>query len=234
MENLGRHRDARALLCAGKAGVLSTLSVEVEGYPFGSAVPYCLDRRGRPLVLISNIAQHTKNVVADPRVCLTVLAGGGDVQASARLSVLARAASVEDGLEDAAERYYRHFPTSRDYHQVHGFVFARIEPVRLRWIGGFGDIRWIEPEEFLVANPFTRGQESAIVRHMNDDHSEPMRGYCRTLAGLPVAEGEDVAMAGIDAEGFDLLVEGRLVRLAFPEPVETPADARERLVALAR
>lgn len=233
MENLGRHRDARALLCARKAGVLSTLSVEVEGYPFGSAVPYCLDRQGRPVILISSIAQHTKNVVADPRVCLTLLAGG-EVQASARLSVLARTAYVGDGLGDAADRYYRHFPASCGYHEVHDFVFARLEPVRLRWIGGFGDIRWIEPEEFLVANPFTRDQESAIIRHMNDDHSETMRGYCRRLAGHQAAEDEDVTMAGIDAEGFDLLIEQTLVRVVFPDPVATPAEARERLVALAQ
>ena len=100
--------------------------------------------------------------------------------------------------------------------------------------GGFGDIRWIEPAEFLVANPFTRGHETVIVEHMNDDHSDTMRGYCRRLAGLSLAEDGEVAMVGIDAEGFDLLAEGRLVRLAFPEPVTTPAEARERLIALAR
>ncbi len=214
--------------------MLSTLSVDMDGFPFGSVVPYCLDRQGRPIVLISDIAQHTKNVVADPRACLTVVAGGDDVQASGRLSVLARAERVEDGLEDAAERYYRHFPASTDYHRVHGFFFVRLEPVRLRWIGGFGNIRWIAPGEFLVANPFARGQEAAIVQHMNDDHSETMRGYCRRLAGLRVAEGEVVAMAGIDAEGFDLLVAGRLVRLAFEEAVATPGEARERLVAMAK
>ena len=110
MDNLDRHRSARALLSARKSGVLSTLSVDAEGYPFGSVVPYCFDRQGRPIVLISNIAQHTKNLDADPRLCLTVLAGEEDVQASARLSLLARAAPVEDAIEDVGERYYRHFP----------------------------------------------------------------------------------------------------------------------------
>ena len=61
-----------------------------------------------------------------------------------------------------------------------------------------------------------------------------MRGYGRKLARLPMSEDDDVAMAGIDAEGFDLLVGEKLVRLVFPEPVATPAEARERLVALAR
>ena len=148
--------------------------------------------------------------------------------------MLAQAARLEEGLEDAAERYYRYFPASRGYHQAHGFLFALLKPVRLRWIGGFGDIRWIEAAEFLVANPFSRVQETAIVKHMNDDHSDTMRDYCRKLADVSVAEDEEVAMVGIDAEGLDLLVEGRLVRLAFPEPVTTPGEARERLIALAR
>ncbi len=234
MENPERHRDARALLCAGTAGVLSTHSVEVGGYPFGSVVPYCLDRHGRPLLLISEIAQHTKNIDADPRVCLTILAGGADVQASGRLSVLARAKRVGEGAAEAAERYTRRFPGSSGYHQAHDFFFARLDPVRLRWIGGFGDIRWIEPEDLLLESPFDRGQETAIVVHMNDDHADTMRGYCRKLAGLELADDAEVTMAGIDAEGCDLLAAGQHVRLSFPEPVATPTEARERLVALAR
>ena len=236
METLDRHRDARALFLARKAGVLSTWSLEVEGFPFGSAVPFALDRQGRPILLVSEIAQHTKNIDGDPRVCLTILASGEDVQASARLSVLAKAVRLEDGegLEDAAARYYRHYPSSRGYHQAHDFVFVRLDPVRLRWIGGFGDIRWIAPAEFLVANPFSAAQEAAIVGHMNDDHADTMLGYCRRLAGLDLAGEEVVQMAGIDAEGCDLLADGRLVRLSFAEPVKTPDEARERLVALAR
>ena len=118
MDNLSRHRDARTLLSARKAGVLSTLSAEAEGYPFGSVVPFCLDRLGRPVVLISDIAQHTKNVAADPRVCLTVLAGGDDVQASARLSLLADAARLDGSpghLCNFAKGRYRLLPGRTGY-----------------------------------------------------------------------------------------------------------------------
>jgi putative heme iron utilization protein len=64
--------DARRLLLAAKAGVLSTLSLDVPGFPFGSVVPYCLDRGGLPLILVADIAQHTRNLLADPRASLTV------------------------------------------------------------------------------------------------------------------------------------------------------------------
>jgi hypothetical protein len=85
-----------------------------------------------------------------------------------------------------------------------------------------------------VPNPFTGAQEAAIVKHMNADHPAAMRGYVRRFKGLGCGDGEQVALAGIDAEGFDLLLERRLLRFAFDEPVATPAEARQRLVAMAR
>jgi putative heme iron utilization protein len=141
---------------------------------------------------------------------------------------------VEAGAEDAVGRYYRHFPWAEDYRETHGFAFFRLEPVRLRYIGGFGDIRWIEPEEFTAPNPFTPGEEAAIVEHMNADHPASMRGYARRFEGLVCGDEEEVALAGIDAEGFDLLLGRRHLRFAFDVPVATPAEARRRLVAMAR
>jgi hypothetical protein len=169
-------------------------------------------------------------------VSLTVAepAAEGDVQARARLTYLARAVRVEAGVEEVAGRYYRHFPWAEDYRETHGFAFFRLEPVRLHYIGGFGGIRWIEPEEFTVPNPFTPAQEAAIVEHMNADHAAAMRGYVRRFKGLACADEQEVSLAGIDAEGFDLLLDRRLLRFAIDQPVATPAEARQRLVAMAR
>lgn len=236
MTTLTNHADARALLLEARSGILSTLSLDVPGFPFGSLVPYCLDREGVPLILVADIAQHTRNLLADSRVSLTVAErpDDGDVQAKARLTVLARAVRVDDGLEDASNRYERSFPWSRDYHRTHGFSYVRLEPVRLRYIGGFGDIRWIEPAAFTRPNPFSAAQEAAIVEHMNADHQEAMRGYVRRFKGLACGDDQEIVLAGIDAEGIDLLVERRLLRLSFDEPVATPLEARQRLVEMAR
>ena len=57
---------ARNLMMKEYQGILSTHSVEAQGYPFGSVTPYCFDRKGRPVILISLIAQHTKNIKANP------------------------------------------------------------------------------------------------------------------------------------------------------------------------
>ena len=94
--------------------------------PFGSVVPYCLDAEGRPLILISRIAQHTHNLQADPRCSMLVgERGAEDIQAVGRLTLLAEARQLaEEEVAAAAERYYRYFPESADYHRVHDFDFC--------------------------------------------------------------------------------------------------------------
>jgi putative heme iron utilization protein len=227
--------EARALLTAESAGVLSTLSVDVGGYPFGSVVPYCLDRQGRPLILISRIAQHYKNVVADRRASLIVLERGvDDVQVNGRVTCIADVLKVAaDEIDGVAERYYRYFPQSMDFHKVHDFEFFRLVPVRFRFIGGFGRIHWIEPDRLLLSNPFDSEDERAMVEHMNADHAQAMRDYCRS-ANVPVADDASPRLAGVDAEGFHLLVGARIVRFTFDTVVTTPTDVRRELVALAR
>src|SRR5688572_14619929 len=139
-----KQNAARALMLTESFGVLSTISVDVEGYPFGSVTPYCMDRMCRPIIYISPIAQHTKNIVADSRVSLTVIENGAseDVQAQGRVTCLANAIQSDDD-RDASERYFRHFPSSRQYDRTHAFNFFRLELVRVRFIGGFGQIFWV-------------------------------------------------------------------------------------------
>jgi hypothetical protein len=228
-------KSARALLLEQKHGVLSTHSVAVPGYPFGSVTPYCLDRTGRPVILISRIAQHTKNIIADPRVSLTVVESADhDIQAHGRLTYLANAINITDEIEDVGERYYQYFPSSAGYHETHDFSFYRLEPVRVRFIGGFGEIYWIGPADFLRANPFTTKQERMITEHMNADHQAALKHYCRSLKNLDLDDHQSVTMVGIDGEGFDLLVGQRLHRLSFEQPVANMEEARQALVAMSK
>jgi len=126
--------DARSLLLREYHGILSTHSIAAPGYPFGSVVPYCLDRDGQPVILISSIAQHTKNIQENSKVSLIVSEGkANNVQAAARLTWLGNANIIADD-EDISTRYYQYFPESRDYHKTHDFNFYRIELVRARYI----------------------------------------------------------------------------------------------------
>ncbi|MCC7411735.1 MAG: HugZ family protein [Gammaproteobacteria bacterium] len=225
---------ARNLLTTAYDGVLATVSVDVAGYPFGSVVPYCLDRGGRPIVLIASIAQHTRNVRADPRVSLTVFDRGvEDLQAGGRLTVVGDARALSADETDAIERYYTYFPESRDYHLTHDFHFFRIAPVRWRYIGGFGEIFWFEPAAVLLENPFDAGVERAMIVHMNEDHHAALLRYC-AQAGITVPAGATASMVGADAEGIHLRVGARIVRIRFPAPARDAQEVRAALVALAR
>src|SRR5204862_254245 len=108
-----KSQAARQLLLQESFGVLSTISIDVPGYPFGSVTPYCVDRECRPIVYISTIAQHTKNILADSKVSLTIVEASSDsddVQARGRLTVLADAKPVTRSDTSVRDRYLRHFP----------------------------------------------------------------------------------------------------------------------------
>jgi heme iron utilization protein len=226
MSNKGQ--ASRSLFLQESSGVLSTISLDVPGYPFGSITPYCADEQCRPIIYISHIAQHTKNILADQRVSLTVVernVDSDDVQARGRATCIANARALDISESGARERYFRYFPSARQYDQTHDFSFFRLELVRVRFIGGFGQIYWVEPDEFMTKNPFTPQQESRIIEHMNKDHADSVRHY---------AGGVPATMVGIDAEGFDLIAAERKVRLEFEAPVRDMEQARQALIAMAK
>jgi hypothetical protein len=224
-------KHARELLLKEYRGVLSTHSKAMPGFPFGSLVPYCLDAHGWPLLLISRIAQHTHNLQLDCRCSLLVgERAAADVQAAGRLTLLAEARQLVDppAIEAAAERYYRYFPDSADYHEVHDFDFWQLQPVRARYIGGFGAIHWLD--QVTLGNPFERAAEVSMVEHMNSDHAAAISHYVK-LAGLP--ENAPAELVGIDSEGFHLRIGQALHWLEFPQSCSTAGAVRQALVALA-
>lgn len=226
--------EARALFASRSYGVLSTHSQDMPGYPFGSITPYSLDRRGDPVILISDLAQHTKNLLANPKVALTVMqASDEEVQAHGRLTCLAEAAALDDGDQDASERYFRYFPKARDYAQAHRFFFYRLSLTRAYYIGGFGKIFWLEARSVRCANPFSASEEKRILDHMNEDHQAAMRRYFGSYKNLTVHAHQTVTMVGIDTEGFDLALEGRRHRFSFTHPIANTLEARHALIEMA-
>ncbi|MFI8559961.1 HugZ family protein [Pseudomonas putida] len=225
-------RPARELLLKEYRGVLSTHSKSMPGFPFGSVVPYCLDAQGHPLILISRIAQHTNNLHKDPKCSLLVgEREAEDVQAVGRLTVMAEAHKLEDtqAIEAAAERYYRFFPDAADYHKAHDFDFWVLQPVRHRYIGGFGAIHWLD--QVTLANPFAGKAEAGMIAHMNADHANAIAHYVE-LTGLP--RHAQAEMVGIDSEGMHLRIGQGIYWLPFPSVCNTPTQIREALVLLAR
>jgi putative heme iron utilization protein len=225
--------EAKELLRTGYWGALATQSKEMPGYPFGSVVPYCLDRNGYPVILISNIAQHYHNIQVSSKISLLVLAHDErDVQKAGRLTWIADAQKIDVEDTDTIGRYYQFFPKSRDYHQTHGFYFYRLHPVRVRYIGGFGKIHWLDAPSCLEINPFSAQEERDILEHMNNDHAKSLLTYCHkagiALEGLPV-------LVGVEARGFYLLCsDNRIFYLKFDQPVHNMHDIRQAFIALSR
>lgn len=226
------HRPARELLLKEYRGVLSTHSKSMPGYPFGSVVPYCLDAQGWPLLLISRIAQHTHNLKQDAKCSLLVgERDAEDVQAVGRLTLLAQARKLDEAsaIAAAAERYYRYFPEAAGYHQAHDFDFWVLEPVRHRYIGGFGAIHWLD--DVTLANPFAGSVEARMIEHMNSDHASAIAHYV-ALNPLPVTP--PAALVGIDSEGMHLRIGQALHWLPFGQTCNNPTQVREALVLLTR
>ena len=230
--------DARKLFLHHNSGILSTLSVENEipGYPFGSLTPYAPDYRNRPVLLLSEIAEHTHNIQKDARVSLTIAqAQTGEVQAQGRVTIVGDARLVAgDDLQETSERYFAYFPYAREYMKAHNFSFFRIEPKKVRYIGGFGKIFWVPLEDFAVANPFGADDQEAIVGHMNADHADALRRYLERFKNVQPADGEDVVMVSIDAEGCDLRYRRDNHRIDFEAAIATKEEARAVLTKMAR
>lgn len=224
---------ARRLIREHFWGVLSTHSKKFPGYPFGSVVPVCPDYSGEPLILISKLAQHTQNILQTPQVSLTLVdTPTGNVQTDARATLIADAEPVPaDQVDAASERYYRYFPDASGYHTELDFVFFRLKVKTVRYIGGFGQIHWLSPE-LLTANPFTPEQEQGIVGHMNEDHADAVALYWMH-AGLPATESAPV-MVAIDGELLVMRADARLAAIPLINPVNTPTEARQCLVAMVK
>jgi putative heme iron utilization protein len=221
--------EARRFLRSHRSGVLSTLSASLPGYPFGSIVPFALDAGCRPVILISALAEHAKSLAGDPRASL-IVHGDDDVQAGPRLTLVGDAARIADDPA-VPNRYLRYFPAAQDLLSLGDFSFWAIAPKRLLFIRGFGRIHWIEADAFRPPENRLAAAEEEIVAHMNADHAAALADCCRHEHGMTPRE---VTMVGIDCDGFDVRADGRLLRIAFVEPVTNAGKAREALVAMAR
>jgi putative heme iron utilization protein len=222
--------EARRYLRRHHAGVLATLSKRLGGYPFGSVVPFVLDHDAQPVVLVSRLAEHTRNMAVDPRASLLVHDAAADVQTAARLTLVGDAEPVPDPAAIAA-RYLRRFPDAQALLDLGDFGFWRLRTKFVRHIAGFGAIRSITPERFAPPQNRLAEAEAEIVAHMNADHADALRAYCRHATGV---EPAGAVLVGIDCDGLDVRADGTVVRIEFDDPVTNTGKAREALAALAQ
>lgn len=222
-------RIGRRLLRQQQRGSLAT---SMRGAPYASLVLIAADLDASPLLLLSDLAQHSRNIAFDPRVSLLVdgTAGFRDPLTGPRLTVIGQARAVEDPRRLA--RFTVHHPASAAYSSFADFRLYRIAVERGHLVAGFGAIHRIEARDLLFAADAAAlaAAEPEILSHMNEQHANAVADYARGLLGR---EAADWRMTGIDPEGIDLQRDGETARLDFPAPVLTPAAARAALVELA-
>ena len=224
-------RSVRGFLRARRYGVLATMSLELPGHPFGSITPYVVTHEGRVILLVSAIAQHTKNMIADPKVSILVAdETSDDKQAAGRVTVVGEARRVDDAVEAVGARYLRCFPSHRDYDQAHDFLYVQIDPVRIRFIGGFGEIHWIERDEWILQAPGWAADEHGIIEHMNSDHQDALNAMCRRFLEL---DGSDASMINLDADGFHVKTSAGVHYIPFETACDTSQEVRAEMVRLA-
>jgi putative heme iron utilization protein len=227
-------RLARSLLRRSRQGALATL-MPGSGDPYCSLVNVASHPDGSPILLISRLALHTRNLLGDARISLMLdERAEGDPLEGSRIMLAGRAEQA-DG-EDVAilrRRYLNAHPPSEVFVNFKDFSFFRIRPTGAHLVAGFGRIVDLKPAQFLTdisdAAPLLEAEQGA-VDHMNADHREAMNLYATKLLG---AKSADWRCTGCDPEGMDLQAGAITLRLDFPQRIVTPAALRQVLKQLA-
>jgi putative heme iron utilization protein len=227
---------ARTLLSATSTGTLCTLAREPAGYPYGSLITFGLSD-GEPIFLISDLAEHTRNLREDGRASLLVAENrAGDPLALGRVTLLGHCAPASEGeLQSARDAYLTRHPDASHYAGFSDFSFWRLAVNAIRYIGGYGRMSWIDVGAWRSAQPDPIAPDAAaILEHMNQDHADALPLYCRAFSNL--SDIVQVSMTAIDRLGFEMSVttsaHTQTLRLPFSAPIGDKTDARKALVAL--
>lgn len=227
-------RSAKSLLRRSRQGALASLMAG-SGDPYCSLVNVAANPDAAPILLISRLAVHTRNILADPRVSLMLdERAAGDPLEGARIMLAGRAEELAgEPAALARRRYLAAHPSAEAFVDFKDFAFFRLASSGLHLVAGFGRIIDLKPAQFLTdisdAADLLETEASAVA-HMNEDHRETMNLYATRLLG---AEAADWRCTGCDPEGMDMQAEARTLRLEFPERVRTGTELRKILVRLA-
>ncbi len=206
------------------------VAAEADGWPYPSLVLVAFDHDGSPLLLLSTLADHTRNLLADGRVGLLFDGTAGLAQplTGARLSVLGRAERSDDPIH--RERYLRRHPDAALYAGFADFAIYRVAVERAHLVAGFGRIHWLSAAELDLpaAAPALAAGETVLLDRLNG------AGYGPRLGPAPDGDGESWSLTGVDPEGCDLRRGGYVARVDFEQRIHDPESAKLMLDTLIR
>ncbi|MGE3149978.1 MAG: HugZ family protein [Pseudorhodoplanes sp.] len=222
---------AKALLRRSRSGALATLMAG-SGDPYCSLVNVATAADGAPLMLISRLALHTGNILSDARVSLMLdERRENDPLENTRIMLMGRATATSDPA--ARRRYLARHPDAEAFVGFADFGFYRVDILKVHLVAGFGRIADLAPSQVLTSLAGADAlvaAEADIVAHMNADHADAVRLYATRLLGAPDA---DWLCAGCDPEGLELQAGRLILRLVFPQRVQSPGALRHVLKTLA-
>ena len=223
----------RVMRAAERATLATALDDAGADWPYASLVLVALDSDASPLLLISDIAEHTKNLKRNPRGSLLFdgTIGLAEPLTGARVTVLGNLTPDPNPL--LLERYIARHPDAAAYRGFHDFHLYRLAPLRAHLVAGFGRIHWIDGATLLPpagAAAALAAAEPGILAHLNQDHAKTIDLYAANLLGL---SGAGWRITGVDPDGADLRRDAAVARLPFAAPVADPDGVRREFVRLA-
>jgi heme iron utilization protein len=225
--------QARLLARSVDRGSLATVMRE-DQWPYASLVMIATCYNGSPLLLISELAEHTQNILKDQR-CGLLIDGTAGLDTPLTGSRITLIGNLDKNNEPGSlERYIRRHADAEIYAGFADFALYRMTVDRVHMVSGFGEIHWIGGEAFRFnadAAAALAEAETDIIDHMNDDHGDAVALYATNLLSLPP---DDWRLTGVDPEGCDLRAAGTVARLGFDRIVSDAEQARAELVKLVK
>ncbi len=229
--------EARTI--AASTNIATLASLTSAGDPWASLVTYGL-LDGAPVLCVSHLAEHGRNLAADPRASLSVVAAGtaNDPLAGSRITL---AGIVEaprgDELATAREAHLAGVPAARFYIDYSDFSLWVLRVRRVRWVGGYGRMDSAGAEEYAAAEADpVRPHAAGAIEHLNDDHADALVEAARALSGYP--DAVRAVCTGVDRYGLDLKVETprgvAYTRAGFGRRLNSVAELRSATVDLVR
>lgn len=224
----------RLMRSQDRATLATTLADGQSNWPYASLVLVAADFDASPLLLISTLAEHTKNLARDTRASLLFdgTQGLDDPLTGARVTVLGDLRPDPDPVR--LRRFVTRHPSATIYAGFKDFALYRLAAARAHLVAGFGRIHWIEPGAIISPEDgasWLREAEPDILEHMNRDHASTLDLCAERLLGR---EGTGWKLTGVDREGGDLRRGGAVARLDFAEPASSLDAVRQSFVALAQ
>jgi heme oxygenase (biliverdin-IX-beta and delta-forming) len=214
---------ARRLLRAADRAALATELADRTGgngapWPYASLVLLACDHDAAPLLLMSDLSEHARNIAADPRLSLLIdgTAGRVDPLTGPRVSLLGRAEKTTEPRLKA--RFVARHPSASLYADFADFHLYRVTVTRAHFVAGFGRIHWIDAADLLPAAESVgslASEESALIERLLERHADLGDRLARQATGRAAGGWR---ITGIDPEGIDLRRKGTVARIDFPAP----------------